>query len=330
MSERFDYALFGLKVRSNIPLPELTVAPAGFGTPPQAVNEDFTIHWQERPSVGVDADGGELTYESAYMDEVGAPALTIWAAGADLLRLEYSDGPKFWVARSGREAWATWPEPPLTIEDTATYFLGPVLGLVLRLRGVTCLHASAVAIGGRAVAFVGDAGAGKSTTVAALVRKGFAALSDDIVALDERDGQFFVTPAYPYICLWPESVVALYGSAEALPKFAATYEKRCLSLPREALRFANEPVRLGCVYALGRRGDEPAGVSAVPAREAFVTLVANTYATNMLDSAMRAREFETLGRLMQTVPVKRLTANSDSGRIDELCEVIQADAEDLA
>jgi hypothetical protein len=335
MDQGFDYALFGFRVRSNIPIPELTVAPTGLGTPPRAVTEDFTIHWQERPTGSGDANGadggpGELTYESAYLDEAGAPALTIWAAGRDLLRLEYSDGTKFWVARSGREAWATWPDPTLTIEDTATYFLGPVLGLVLRLRGVTCLHASAVAIGDRAVAFVGDAGAGKSTTVAALARKGFAAISDDIVALEERDGQFFVTPAYPYICLWPESVVALYGSAEALPKFAATYEKRCLSLPKEALRFASEPVKLGCVYVLGKRGDGPARVSAVPAREAFVTLVANTYATNMLDSAMRAREFETLGRLMQAVPVRLLAANSDTGRIDELCEVIRADADALA
>jgi hypothetical protein len=61
-----------------------------------------------------------------------------------------------------------------------------------------------------------------------------------------------------------------------------------------------------------------------------VTLVANTYATNMLDSAMRAREFETLGRLMRTVPVRLLAANSDTGRIDELCDVIRADAQGLA
>jgi hypothetical protein len=337
MTEAFDYALFGLRVHSNFPIPELPVVAASVSDSPQAAPPDFTIHWQQRPktsgtsiSGGDEVEGGDLTYESAYMDEAGAPALKIWAAGKELLRLEYSDGTKFWVARSGKEAWAMWPEPSLTIEDTATYFLGPVLGLVLRLRGVTCLHASAVAIGNKAVAFVGDAGAGKSTTVAALARKGFAVLSDDIVALAERDGDFYVTPAYPYICLWPESVVALYGSAEALPKFAATYEKRCLSLPKEALRFASEPVRLGCVYVMGRRGEEAARAEAVPAREAFVTLVANTYATNMLDSAMRAREFETLGRLMKAVPVKRLTANADSARIDELCEVIAADATGLA
>jgi ABC-type dipeptide/oligopeptide/nickel transport system ATPase component len=197
------------------------------------------------------------------------------------------------------------------------------------MRGVTCLHASAVAIGERAVAFVGEAGAGKSTTVAALARKGYAVVSDDIVALEDRDGQFFVTPAYPYICLWPESVVALYGTAEALPKFAATYEKRCLSLPREALRFASEPMRLACVYLLGPRGDRAANVEAVAGREAFVTLVANSYATNLLDSEMRAREFEALGRLMQSVPVRRLTANADAARIDELCERIRMDVESI-
>ena len=44
MSETFDYTLFGLKVRSNIPIPELTVAPTGFGTPLPSATEDFTIH----------------------------------------------------------------------------------------------------------------------------------------------------------------------------------------------------------------------------------------------------------------------------------------------
>src|SRR5579871_1057924 len=121
MSEMFDYALFGLKVRSNIPIPELTVAGTGFSTLPSVVPEDFTIRWQERPTADLGRDGGEMTYESAYMDEAGVPALKIWAPSGGMLRLEYSDGTKFWVARSGREAWATWPEPVLAIEDTATY-----------------------------------------------------------------------------------------------------------------------------------------------------------------------------------------------------------------
>jgi len=90
----------------------------------------------------------------------------------------------------------------LTTEDAATYLLGPVLGLLLRLRGVTCLHASAVALADRAIAFVGSEGAGKSTTAALLARKGLAIISDDVVALVERDALFTFIPAYPYLSLW--------------------------------------------------------------------------------------------------------------------------------
>lgn len=45
------------------------------------------------------------------------------------------------------------------------------------------LHAGAVAFGGRAVIVVGRSGAGKTTTVAALVRSGGAYLTDDVVAV---------------------------------------------------------------------------------------------------------------------------------------------------
>jgi hypothetical protein len=320
-----QYSVFGLLIRSNFPIPELSTEALSNRAP------DLSIHWQMRPdTIRSDGNTGDLTYVSAYADQAGAPALKIWSLQSmNLLRLEYSDGAEFWVDRAGTGVWAVWPES-LSIEDTATYFLGPVLGLVLRLRGVTCLHASAMAFGERAAAFVGSEGAGKSTTAAALARKGFVAVSDDIVALEERGDRFFVKPAYPYLCLWPESVKLMYGSADALPRFAEGYDKRCLSLERESLAFAAGPVPLACLYILGERATEAAPrIESVPPQEAFVTLVANTYATNMLDSAMRAREFEVLGRLMQRVEVRRVRAHSDPSRIEELCSLLQNDVETI-
>jgi hypothetical protein len=316
------YALFGLALASNLPIPELAPEPA----PSQPA--DVTVHWKIVPNAGPAAD---LVYISSYTDRAGEPALKIWSIpSANLLRLDYSDGARFWVARDGRTVWSAWPDS-LTIDDTATYLLGPVLGLVLRLRGITCLHASAIAFGNRAAAFVGAEGAGKSTTAAALAREGHPVLSDDIVALDEHTGRFLVKPAYPYLCLWPESVQALYGSADALPAFAASYDKRCLSLSRESLTFARTPLPLACVYVLSERAELPSPIiEPMPSQQALLTLVANTYATNMLDTEMRKREFETLGRLMQRVPVRRIRAQSDPSRISDLCAAIRDDVASLA
>ena len=121
------------------------------------------------------------------------------------LHLAYSDGTQFWLDRKGAAIWAAWSERS-SLENAISYLLGPVLGLLLRLRGIVCLHASAVAFDDHCVAFVGSAGAGKSTTAAAFAKLGCGIVSDDIVGLVERDGIFYVLPAYPHLCLWPESV----------------------------------------------------------------------------------------------------------------------------
>lgn len=89
-------------------------------------------------------------------DESGQPILRVWTLHDSFFKLEYSDATQFLINRSGTAICATWPNT-LTLEDTAIYPEGPVLGFVLRLRGVVCLHSSAVAIGGRAIALVGEA-----------------------------------------------------------------------------------------------------------------------------------------------------------------------------
>ena len=120
-------------------------------------------------------------------------------------------------------------------------------------------------------------------------------------------------PRIHILCLWPESVESLYGSAEALPQFSANYEKRCLSLGKQELRFADRPLPLAAIYILGdRRGDPAPLVEELPPQRAFLALVANTFATNTLDTSMRAKEFEILARVSPDVPIRVLCAHQDA------------------
>jgi hypothetical protein len=66
-------------------------------------------------------------------------------------------------------------------------------------------------------------------------------------------------------------------------------------------------------------------VEPLESREALLSLVAETYANKILDRDLRAREFETLGRLVFSVPIRRLFAHSDPPRIQNLCTVIETD-----
>jgi hypothetical protein len=316
------YTVFGLHLRANRSIPGLERARTSPNTP------DVEVHLGVSPPLEAEifAIPEALSFVSSILLESGEPALRIWKiAGGAWLRLEYADGMRFWLDREGRSVWALWPDS-LSLEDAATYLLGPVLGLLLRLRGVTCLHASAVVVGDRAVAFVGEEGAGKSTTAAALARRGHAVLADDIVALVEREGVFHAMPAYPYLSLWPESVEMLYGSEKTLPSFSANFEKRMLPLAGDHARFEDESLPLGAIFLLGDRSAEPAApfLEALTPQESLLSLVANSYATRLLNEDMRAREFALLGRLVSVVPVRRLRPHEDPARIDLLCDRILA------
>ena len=320
------HILFGLKVRSNLPVPGLALLESDLN----AIDVEIHLGVSPSPKSEIPADSETLTYTSSYTDESGNPGLRIWKTPDGVfLHLVYYDGIEFWLERKGKAIWSVWPERT-TLDDAVSYLLGPVLGLLLRLRGVTCLHASAVALEDRSVVFVGAEGAGKSTTAAAFARQGYGVLSDDVVALAENRSEFLVLPAYPHLCLWPESVTMLYGSADALPHFSKGWEKRRMSLGDRQTRFESHPVPLGAVYLLGARRSEAAPtVEAVRSQAALMCLVADTFANKILDREMRAREFEVLGRLVTSVPIRRVFPNSDTSRIHDLCRVIREDFKSL-
>jgi hypothetical protein len=333
----FAYSLFGLRILANqalsgissVELPVETFL--DFASSP---SDDRTVKIMLQTSLHDDPTQPWLSEELCYVTdetvEGAIPALRMWNLNdGKFLRLDYFDDTKFWLDRQGTRVWATWPAN-LTVADTATYLLGPVLGLLLRLRGVTCLHASAVSLGDCAIAFVGSEGAGKSTTAAALAQEGWGILSDDVVALAEIDGVFHVHPAYPYLCLWPESVAAIYGSAEVLPRLSPNYEKRCLSLGKNELLFEARSLPLKAIFILGERRPDPAPqLKMVSAQQAIVELVANTFATNVLESEMRAKEFATLGRLVPNVRIREVFAHQDPARLPDLCRLIREDVENI-
>ena len=145
---------FGLRIWANRSIP-------GLGPVADEVNgADVRVWLGIAPPVPADESGGTQDPDPEAPPEVRP------VAGGRYFRFRYGDGTEFVIDRPGSRVWATWPEP-WTVEDAATYLLGPILGFVLRLRGVVCLHASAVAVGDRAVVLLGPSGAGKSTTAAA-------------------------------------------------------------------------------------------------------------------------------------------------------------------
>jgi hypothetical protein len=270
----------------------------------------------------------DVFHTSPDVTASGQPILRVGLfRGGEHFGFFYGDGVRFAVERSGRELWADWPEN-YSLEDACTYLLGPVMGFVLRLHGVVCLHASAVAVGDRAIALVGLPGAGKSTTAAAFAAAGFPVLSDDILALADQVTQFLVQPGYPRVNLWPDSVRGLFGSEDALPRITPTWDKRYLPLGQNGHHFAASPLPLGAIYILDSRESSLTApiIEEVPGKEAFIELVANTYVNYLLDQDMRRMEFDVLGRVVSEIPVRRVRPPAKCSAIFNLCEAIAGDA----
>lgn len=311
-------SIYGLGVSANRPIP---------GVPPStAASEDVRISFGSLPAWldDVKATQIETSYIAEYKSECGEPALRVFRVlDGEFYRFYYADQTEFLINQAGTEVWAQW-STPLTIEDTATYLLGPVMGFVMLLRGIVCLHASAIAVDNKAIALLGPAGSGKSTTAAAFSARGYSVLAEDVVTLDDRGKQFMVRPGYPCIRLWPASVKALYGSEDHLPKLTPNWDKCYLDLNDQ---FTTEPLPLVAIYHLGERRRDPKApfVENLDRSAGLLSLIANTYATKLMNKEMRAREFELLTRVLNNVPLRRVTPHGDPARIPELCDTILED-----
>lgn len=90
-------------------------------------------------------------------------------------------------------------------ESVYTYLITQLISVALLQKGIESLHASAVAVAGKAVVLIGDSGYGKSTLTAALVQQGAQLITDDMLVLEERDGSYQAAPGARRLKLEPET-----------------------------------------------------------------------------------------------------------------------------
>lgn len=168
---------FGLEIDASFPVPGLadsTGQPIGPTTRVDLVPEDeLDRDWP--------ADEARRVLEE-HFDGDAEPARTIdvhprlgyrlYARHFGLARIA-PDGGGVVCAPPGPAGW-----------DWQRFLVGRILPWAAVLRGYEAFHASAVAIGGRAVAFVGETGAGKTSLALRLVASGADFMTDDVLAVD--------------------------------------------------------------------------------------------------------------------------------------------------
>jgi len=298
-----QYLAYGLRISSDRPIPGLT--------PVDEQESDIVFRFvsEQAPNSGSNGIGEAIWYESYLRDDNDQPLLKIWKNSFENgFRIEYSHGLAFEVDSTLSVVNITGAEQ-ISSTEISSFLLGPVLGILLRMKGVTCLHASAVAFRGRSLVFAGTEGSGKSTAAAIFAKNGHAVLADDIAVLDKLDGTLSVRPGSPILNLLSDSADWLYGLAGASATEVET-EKQRIVLDGNNLRFQEEELPLGAVFILDAATDRSQPIERLNPQEALVGLAAETYANRMLDTKMRASEFLALGALVKSVPVLRISTRA--------------------
>jgi hypothetical protein len=213
-------------------------------------------------------------------------------------------------------------------ESFSTYLLGQVLSFSLLAFGYEPLHATTVLIDGEAVAFLGDCGYGKSTIGAAFVARGHALLTDDVLALERRDGTWIAHAGPPRLKLFPSVArkVLARGTGSRLNPGTSK-----LVLPLNKSEAGPPTVPLRSLYILPdpapleRRARTAVRITPVTGQDAFLEVTRAAFNLIQVSQARLKNHFAMATNLVREVPVRRLEYPRTLSSLGAVCDAVVQD-----
>lgn len=279
------YSVHGLRVRSEVPLPETALGADGL--------PDVDVRWGESRVIPAAPPEGRVL-AARDPDDNGY----IVTEDDDGYTIRYYAEYDFRISRdTGTIVVHIDPgtDPALAPLGIA----GNVLATLLELRGECVLHASCVEVDGIALAVAGDSGMGKSTLAALFCAQGARLVAEDALRLELSNDEVVCYPGMGQIRLRPGA--ASLAEAFAPGMLGDTVDGR---IGVNAERTRESTLRLGAVLIPGPTRDaQELSVRRLGQREALIALVSYPRVTGWeLDSPVR-RHFDVLARVAATVPV---------------------------
>ncbi|MCB0164738.1 MAG: hypothetical protein KDI79_10960 [Anaerolineae bacterium] len=290
-----NYSAYGLVIYSDLPFPELPAT-----TPnkiPDVIIQKGKINWEPHRSGPTDSCC-RITAKHVYF---------FWGHIGKVL---IANGQTIVVD----------PCPGVPEAVIRLPILGVAFAALLHQRGQLALHASAVVVNGKAIAFLGDTGWGKSTLAAALHARGHQLLCDDVVALDFTEREITVLPAFPQLKLWPDALETMGVVPDHLPRLSTQVEKRRRPISDG---FSYHPVPLGAIYILGM--GPVLQIQRLSQSEAMVALIRNSHAALSRQLAYwgKAVHFRQCTDLAKQVPIYSLKRPKNLTLLSAVAELVE-------
>lgn len=184
------------------------------------------------------------------------------------------------------------------------FLVGQVLPLASLLHGLEVLHASSVAVDGRALLFLGSSGAGKTSVALQLAGGGATLLSDDVTAIELDGASVLAHPGTSLSSLAVDDVERLPGpKSDRCTLGVSDGEARLL-----VADVGKEPYPIAAVYVLTRRAEASSlSLEALDA-DAAVVLLGGTFNAYHRGSERLVKQIEVCAALADAAILRRVEA----------------------
>jgi hypothetical protein len=288
---RWRARAFGLEIDASFEAPGLPPA-SGPASGPRtrlelAPEDEIDRRWPK--------SGATRVLEEQF--EPGEPARTIDAHPRAGYRLYARH---FGLARiSPNGARVVCAPPELEAWSWQRFLVGRILPWAAVLRGYETFHASAVALDGRAVAFVGPTGAGKTSLAVQLVARGGEFVTDDVLSLEDAGGTLLAHPGASIASMREaERDVIPRDTWSRLGTVLGESGKTYMAVPR-----VDRPLPLGALYFL-ERGDGPP-IEPIAKLDPRL-LLASTFVLSVQTRKRLRNQLDVCAALARGVPLFRL------------------------
>lgn len=212
-----------------------------------------------------------------------------------------------------------------TSESFHTYLLGQILSFAVLEQGMEPLHGSAVEVEGRAIAFLGDCGYGKSTLAAAFVKAGYPLLTDDLIVLKkEFENCYHVLPGASRIKLFSPDSRNTDGTMEDCVPLNPHTKKMIVPLSKKD--YCSKARQLDALYILNdpscRPHPQEITISRLAKRSAFIAICNNLFNSVVTKRSRQANLLNRASELVNDVKINSLSYPRNTKLLNEVLEKV--------
>lgn len=208
---------------------------------------------------------------------------------------------------------------PDKLADIKAFILSSGMAALLQQRGYLVIHASAIKKNNSAILLCGNSGAGKSTLAAAMLKKDFQLVADDLCILNNTTTPEIPT-GYPFLKLWEDAILKNQITKKQLQKIRSKLNKYFWPVNKTE----DLPSPLKSIIILQVNNKSKPSVTEIKGIDKLKAISAQFYHRNNIRNATLLKsQFKQLNSWLNQVNVYRLERPNEKKIHPEIIQMIE-------